>query len=146
MKKGKELKVNTFKNYNVFYGSVNNKEPKALYINISAWAQPEEDDDINYFRVIRDLDKKIRQTVYNELSQNYNLFLKERTIVDFDIRESGVRYGKRSFTNCEITLFMKYETPINSEEIKLILENLIKTIIENNFDNCDKFKFHKKKK
>ena len=106
MKKGKELKITTLKNYNVSYGSVNNKEPKALYINISAWAQPEYDDCINYHRVIRDLDKKVRQSIYHELTDNYTLFLKDRTIVDFDIRESGVKYGKRSFTNCEITLFI----------------------------------------
>ena len=117
MKKGKELKVNTFKNYNVYYGSVNNKEPKALYINISAWAEPEEDDNINYSRVVRDLDKKIRQSIYQELEENHKIFLKERTIVDFDIRESGIKYGKRSFTNCEITLFMRYELPINSDDM-----------------------------
>lgn len=146
MKKGKELKVNTFKNYNVSYGSVNNKEPKALYINISAWAEPESNDTINYHRVIRDLDKKVRQTIYNELIDNYTLFLKDRTIVDFDIRESGVKFGKRSFSNCEITLFMKYELPINSEEMKPILDDLIKNTLEKTFENCKYFNFHKKKK
>jgi hypothetical protein len=35
MKKGKELKVSDFKNYNIVYGSVNNKNPKALYIGLS---------------------------------------------------------------------------------------------------------------
>jgi hypothetical protein len=146
MKKGKELKVNSFKNYNVYYGSVNNKEPKALYINISAWAEPEEDDNINYSRVVRDLDKKIRQSIYQELEENYPIFLRERTIVDFDIRESGIKYGKRSFTNCEITLFMKYELPINSEDMKSILDDLIKVIIEDTLEKSKHFKFHKKKK
>ena len=146
MKKGKELKVNSFKNYNVYYGSVNNKEPKALYINISAWAEPEEDDNINYSRVIRDLDKKIRQSIYQELEENYPIFLRERTIVDFDIRESGIKYGKRSFANCEITLFMKYELPINSDDMKSILDDLIKVIIDDALEKSKHFKFHKKKK
>ena len=146
MKKGKELKVNSFKNYNVYYGSVNNKEPKALYINISAWVEPEEDDNINYSRVIRDLDKKIRQSIYQELEENYPIFLRERTIVDFDIRESGIKYGKRSFANCEITLFMKYELPINSDDMKSILDDLIKVIIDDALEKSKHFKFHKKKK
>ena len=146
MKKGKELKITTLKNYNVSYGSVNNKEPKALYINISAWAQPEYDDCITYHRVIRDLVKKVRQSLYHELTDKYTLFLKDRTIVDFDIRESGVKYGKRSFTNCEITLFMKYELPINSDEMKPILDDLIKNILDKTFENNKYFKFHKKKK
>ena len=41
MKNGKELKINNFKNYNVVFGSINNKHSKAVYINISAWAEPQ---------------------------------------------------------------------------------------------------------
>lgn len=146
MKKGKELKIDTFKNYNVSYGSVNNKEPKAVYIEISAWAEPQSNDILNYHRIIRDFDKKIRQSIHHELTNNFTLFIKERTIVDFDIRESGVKYGKRSFANCEITLFLKYELPINSDEMKPILDNLINTTLDKTFENSRYFNFYKKKK
>ena len=147
MKKGKELKINTFNNYNIVYGSVNNKNSKALYINISAWAEPKNDNDLNYTRIIRDIDKKIRQTIYNELEANISTpFLKDRTIIDFDIRESGVRYGKRSFTNTEITLYMKYELPINSDSLKPFIDDLIEKILEGSFEKDKHFKFYKKKK
>jgi hypothetical protein len=147
MKKGKELKVEKFKNYNIVFGSVNNKNPKALYINVSAWAEPKVDDAINYNRIIRDIDKKVRQEIYNQIDADITTpFIKDRTIVDFDIRESGVKFGKRSFTNCEVTLFMKYEIPINSEELKPDVYRIIGNVIKNVFNTNKNFAFHKKKR
>lgn len=146
MKKGKELKLNLFKDYNIVYGSVNNKHSKAIYINISAWAEPQTDIEINYSRVIRDINKKVKQNLYNTFdSEIAPTFLKDRTIVDLDIRESGIRYGKRSFTNCEITLFSKNEIPVNSELIKPILDDIVDLVIDSAFDSNRYFKFYKKK-
>lgn len=146
-KKGKELKTNAFKNYNIVYGSVNNKNSKALYIEITGWAEPKQTDKLNYSRIIRDIDKKVRQTIYNALTENISTpFLCNRTIIDFDIRESGVRYGKRSFVNCEMTLFLRHETPVNSEGLRPALDDLTQTIISNVFEHNKHFKFYKKKK
>ena len=147
MKKGKELKVNKFKNYNVVYGSVNNKSPKALYINISAWAEPKSDNEINYNRIIRDIDKNIRQKIYSVLGMDIATpFFKERTIIDFDIRESGIRFGKRSYTSAELTLFMKHEIPVNSDFLSPFVQDLIYNIVDSVFENNRYFKFYKKKK
>ena len=147
MKKGKELKIKTDKNYNVVYGSVNNKTPKALYINISAWAELKNESDVSYKRIIRDSDKKIRQIIYNSLNSDIATpFLKDRTIMDYDIRESGLKYGKRSFVGCEITIYMKYEIPVNSDFLKPIVSDLINTIIDLGFEDNKYFKFYKKKK
>lgn len=146
MKTGKELKINNFKNYNIVLGSVNNRHPKAVYLNISAWSEPQSDNETNYSRVIRDLNKKIKQSLFNLLDSDADTeFLKERTIVDLDIRESGIRYGKRSFMNCELTLFLNSEIQINSEQMKPMLESLIKTVITETFEENKHFKFHKKK-
>ena len=41
---------------------------------------------------------------------------------------------------------MKYELPINSDEMKPILDDLIKNILDKTFENNKYFKFHKKKK
>jgi len=146
MKKGKELKNNEFRNYNVTYGSVNNKNNKAVYINISTWAEPDYDDEINYHRVIRDIDKSIRQTIFHKLDKDITPFLNNRTIVDFDIRESGIRSSKKSFTNCEITLYTKNEIPINSEDIKPFLDDLTECVIDKCFEKNKYFKFNKRKK
>jgi hypothetical protein len=146
MKNGKEVKVSHIKNYKIVYGSVDNKHSKAVYINISAWAEPQDNETITYSRVIKDINKKIRQTLFNIFDTKTEKEIKKNnTIVDLDIRESGIRYGKRSFTNCEITLFLNSEIPVNSENMKekldMVTENLIKTCFENN----KTFKFHKKK-
>lgn len=147
MKNGKELKVENFKNYNVSYGTVNNKIPKAIYINISAWGEPKSELEHNYNRLIKDIDKKIRQSIYNFLEDNnILLFAKERTIVDFDIKESGIKFGKRSFTNCEITLYLKNELSVNSESLKPIIYELINLVIKSNLENCKNFKFYRKKR
>lgn len=146
MKTGKEIKINNFKNYNIVLGSVNNRHPKAVYLNISAWSEPLSDSDINYTRIIRDLNKKIKQSLFNLFdSELESDFIKERIIVDLDIRESGIRYGKRSFMNCELTLFLNSEIPINSEKMKPMLESLIKTVITETFEESKFFNFHKKK-
>ncbi len=145
MKTGKELKIKKYKNYNVVFGSVNNKTSKAVYINISSWAEPLVESDINYTRVIKDLNKKIKQIIFNHLSSINNNFIKNNTIVDFDIRESGIRFGKRSFINCEITLYLDQEISINSEEMKFDLDEITNMVIKNVYENDKTFKFHSKK-
>ena len=146
MKNGKEVKVNKFKNYSIVYGSVDNKHSKAVYINISAWAEPQDNEMISYNRVIKDINKKIRQTLFNIFDiKTENEIRKNNTIVDLDIRESGIKYGKRSFTNCEITLFLNSEIPVNSESMKEKLDIITEKIINSCFDNNKTFKFYKKK-
>lgn len=146
MKTGKEIKSNRFKNYNVVFGSVNNKKPKAIYINISAWVDPIDEKGVNYNQIIRTLNKKLKQNLFNYfISENNDVFDKDRTIVDLDIRESGIRYGKRSFMNCEITLFLNTEIPVTSDYMKENLNVICDTIIKTNFDTNKSFKFYKKK-
>lgn len=146
MKTGKQFKINDHNNYNITYGCVDNKNPKSIYINISSWAEPLSDYEDDYNKIIKNIDKKIRQTIYNFLSENKTThFLKDKTIVDLDLRESGIKFGKRSFMCCEVTLFQKEETSINSESTKRAL-NLVSTmIIEEILDKNLDFKFNKKK-
>jgi len=146
MKTGKEIKNNNFKNYNITFGSVNNKNPKAIYINISSWAEPINEDEDNYNLTIRTLNKKIKQTLYNLFDSEVGcLFDKHRTIVDLDIRESGIRYGKRSFMSCEVTLYLYNEYSITSTYMRDKLDNLTEYLLKNVFDYNKNFKFNKKK-
>ena len=43
MKRGKEMKIETSYQYNIISGTVDNKNPKSVYIQISAWGKPTED-------------------------------------------------------------------------------------------------------
>lgn len=147
MKTGKEVKSSQFKEYNVIFGSVNNKNAKSVYINISAWAQPKSDEEINYSRLIRNINKNIKQKIYDLLdADSKTIFQKERTIVDLDIRESGIRYGKRSFMSCEVTLFTNVEIPVNSDIMKEMLTDISYNVIHYIFEDSDNFKFYKRKK
>ena len=146
MKTGKQIKIDNHENYSVTYGCVDNKNPKSVYINISAWVEPQSEEDENYNKIIKSIDKKIRQSIYNFLSYDKTTpFLKDKTIVDLDLRESGIKYGKRSFMSCEITLFQENEVSINSETIKNALNTISALIIEETFDKDFNFKYHKKK-
>ncbi len=149
MKTGKEIKINNLNDYKIVFGSVNNKHPKTIYINISAWAEPKiDEEELNYSKIIKDLHKNIKQFIYKTFDNNTEYtdkFVKEKTIVDLDIRESGIKFGKKSFINCEITLFLKTEISITSESSKLLLNKLTNSIITNNFNNNEYFSFHKRK-
>ncbi len=151
MKRGKEIKLsikekNICNRYNVVFGTVDNKNPKALYINISAWGEPTSDNDINYDRVIKNLHKKVKQTLYQYLTYFNNNFNNEKTIVDFDMRESGITYNKRSFMSCEITLYQTNEIFINEPSLINEIENIIVEIITEVFIENQYFDFYKKKK
>ena len=147
MKTGKELKINKFKNCNIIFGSVNNKHSKTIYINISAWAEPIQNKPILYNRVIKDINKKIKQNLFNIFDAENEIGIKKNnTIVDLDIRESGIKFGKRSFLNCEITLFFDSEIPVNSEIMKEKLNSIVDTIITNSFNDNKFFNYYKKKK
>jgi hypothetical protein len=147
MKKGKEIKLNSLQNYSIVLGSINNKQPKAVYLSISSWAEPKYNDNTNYSRVIKDLNKKIKQNLYNVISLDTNsYFVSDKTIVDLDIRESGIRYCKRSFMNCEITLFLNTEIPVNSQLIIPSVDIVLSSIINNIFEDNRTFSFYKRKK
>jgi ribosome-associated translation inhibitor RaiA len=146
MKTGKEIKLNLFKNFTTLFGSVNNKESKAVFINFSAWAEPIDDvSEINISSVIKNINKHIKQTLYDKLSLRESEFMVDRTIVDFDLRKSGIKFGKRSFMNCEITLYLKSELTITNPNIKDDLHILLKHIIKTVFDSNPYFKFYKRK-
>lgn len=147
MKKGKELKIKNVNNFNIRYGTVDNKNPKSLYIKLSSWVKPIVDDDLNYMRIIKDLDKSVRQQVYNFLKLNSSsIFYKDYTIIDFDLRKSGIKYGKTSYLSCEINLFLKKEISINSIEVKQEINEIIDFIIKDIFNKNEYFSFNKKKR
>lgn len=143
-KTGKQLMVETYKNYNIISGTVDNKNPKSLYLNISAWGDPINDDISDYVNVINYINKKIKSELFNKLDST--LFQVNRTIVDFDMRESGIEYGKRSYMNCEITLFQNNSFKLQEKIIQESINGILNDVIYNILDNNEYFKFYKKKK
>ena len=143
LKKGRIFRMkNGYTNYNVTHGTVDSQNPKSLYISISAWGEPKQSTDINYTNIIRSLDKKINQYIYSNLGSE---FVPKRSIIDLDIRESGIQYGKRSYMHCEITVFQSSENPKYSNNIKKEIEGVANKVIKEVFDVSEYFDFHKKK-
>jgi len=148
MKTCKELDVNKRKNIKIKVGTTDIKNPKSFYIIIKTWCEPTDNSYYDYNRVIRNLNKQIKQSLYDYMLIKDNcLFDKQRTIVDLDVRDSGVRLGKKSFMNCEINLFLKNKMePLKINDINNILNEYIDLIMDDVFDNYRYFNFYKSKK
>lgn len=145
MKLGKEIKLDLLENYKTKIGTVNNKESKSLYINLSAWGQLDKlDENMNYDYFLSNIRKKIKQKLNNSL--NEELFYDDKYIVDLDMRTSGLSVEKRSFMSCEITLYQKRQLPINRPRIVESTKKIINDIVNDCLENNSVFTFHKRKK
>jgi len=123
MKKGKTSKLNLYKEIKTNYGTVDSKNLKSIFINIQSWAEPTDEYD-NWNRIVNNLSRQIKHTVY----EHYNRAIFNDTfIVDLDLRTSGIMYGKKSFMNLEVNLYLK-------NEVKKIIQMIYKdSIIKNHF-------------
>ena len=119
------------------------KKPKSIYINIASWFSPLEEEE-NWERVVGQLKRQIKYNITDVPITEY--FLSNKQIVDLDIRTSGIRKNKRSYMNCEITLFLKKEEDIKSNGIKSLVKNLLGDIISKTLTPSKKFNFYLTKK
>jgi hypothetical protein len=122
MKKGKTSKLNVFENAKCYYGTVDSKELKTIYIVIQSWVEPKKEVQ-NWDRVTGNLKRQIQ---HNLLESVDLITFEKHSIVDLDLRTSGIQMDKRSFMNLEITLFLKDK---NQDFKSLILRDKIKTIV-----------------
>ena len=128
MKKGKSVKLNLYNPIKSVYGTVDSKNLKSLYINIQSWVTPKFEHD-NWNRIVCNLSRDIKHSVYNSI--NHELF-KEHSIVDLDLRTSGISHGKKSFLNLEVNLYTNNEMDFKSQEIKDSVKTIIKSIVKEN--------------
>lgn len=142
MKKGKSVKLNLFNPIKSMYGTVDSKNLKSVFINIQSWVTPKEEME-NWNRVVGNLSREIKHSVFN--SNKSEIFL-EKTIIDLDLRVSGISAGKKSFFNLEVNLFANQELDFKSEKMKKEIKEIIKTIYQNNIEKNKYFVFSKSKK
>ena len=119
MKKGKTSKLNVFDDAKCYYGTVDSKEMKSIYIVLQTWIQPSDDYD-NWEKITGHIKRQIQHTLLEVLDFT---FFEKKQIVDLDLRTSGIQKGKKSFLNLEITLFIHNKFV---EFKSLILRNKIK--------------------
>ena len=132
MKKGKSVKLNLYNPIKSSYGTVDSKNLKSIYINIQSWVTPKFEHD-NWNRVVCNLSREIKHSVYNSITTE---IFQEKSIVDLDLRTSGIQKNKKSFLNLEITLFvhnqtMDFKSLILRDKIKRILGSIYKDDLKN---------------
>jgi hypothetical protein len=137
MKKGKSVKLNLYNPIKSVYGTVDSKNLKSLYINIQSWVTPKFEHD-NWNRVVCNLSRDIKHSVFNSI--NHELF-KEQSIVDLDLRTSGISHGKKSFLNLEVNLYTNNEIDFKSTEVKDSVKKIIKNIFRENVIQNKYFEF-----
>lgn len=142
MKKGKSVKLNLYNPIKSVYGTVDSKNLKSVYINIQSWVTPKEEYD-NWNRVVSNLSREIKHSVYKSI--NTDLF-QNKSIVDLDLRTSGISHGKKSFFNLEINLYTTNELDFKSIEIKESVKNIVQSIYNNNITTNKYFDFSTTKK
>jgi hypothetical protein len=128
MKKGKSVKLNLFSPIKSVYGTVDSKNLKSLYINIQSWVSPKFDHD-NWNRVVCNLNREIKHSVFNSIDNN---LFKENSIVDLDLRTSGISHGKKSFFNLEVNLYTTKEFDFKSVELKESIKKIVRNIVRDN--------------
>jgi hypothetical protein len=127
MKKGKTSRINSFESLKVNFGTVDSKNLKSIYINIQSWVNPKISSD-NWNRIVCNLSRQIKHSVFNNLDRS---LFEDKTIVDLDLRTSGIVYGKKSFLNLEINLFT----------IKDSIKKIVQKINNENFNSNPYFEF-----
>ena len=142
MKKGKSVKLNLFNPIKSMYGTVDSKNLKSVFINIQSWVTPKNEIE-NWGRVVGNLNREIKHSILN--SNKSEIFL-PKTIVDLDLRVSGISIGKKSFFNLEVNLFSNEQLDFKSEKIKFEIKQIIKSIYLNNIEKNKYFTFSKSKK
>jgi len=143
--RGTEFTININDNMNVTFGSVDKNNPKTVYIKFSAWANTINfDEDLEYKTVVRKLAKEIKRYIYFNINQD--IFKNDMTMVDMDMRESGITDGKSSFMSCEVTLFQINNYLLAGDIISDELIRLCKHICSDIYGNDSYFEFFKHKK
>ena len=142
MKKGKSVKLNLYNPIKSVYGTVDSKNLKSVYINIQSWVTPKKEYD-NWNRIVSNLGREIKHSVFESI--NTKLF-QEKSIVDLDLRTSGISHGKKSFFNLEINLYTNSELDFKSTEIKDSVKGSVKSIFRNNIQLNKYFEFSTSKK
>ena len=125
MKKGKTSKLNVFDDAKCFYGTVDSKNLKSIYVVLQTWIEPLTIDD-NWNRLVGEIKRQIQHTLLEVVDTQT---FERKQIVDLDLRTSGIQKNKKSFMNLEITLFvhnttLDFKSPILRDKIKKLLSSV----------------------
>jgi hypothetical protein len=141
MKKGKTAKLKLFNDAKCYYGTVDSKNLKTIYVVLQSWVEPIKEFE-NWERANGTLKREIRHILLEVV--NHDIFEKHN-IVDLDLRSSGIQKGKRSFLNLEITLYTKNHIDFKSTTLKENIKNIIESVYKDGLKGMKYFQVYKNK-
>jgi len=142
MNRGKILTKNTNENFNIKYGTIDNKQIKSIYLNFTSWIHLNGYYDETDKSIIKKLKKNIHTVVYENLDES--VFLKKLIITDLDIRESGLRNKRQTYMSLDVNLYQQNNFNFKEKKLTNEIEKLI-LLIENVLIKFKYFDFEKKK-
>ena len=141
MKTGKKIPLNVDSKFKSHFGTVDSKNLKSIYIQFSTWVEPVIESSC-WGCVVKSFEKSIKTNVNKYLDLKK---FKPKTIVDLDLRSSGIESDKRSFLKCEITLFTNIDLNLKNPSIVTELGEITNSLIDNETNKSKHFKFFSSK-
>lgn len=142
MSRGKEILLQEDEKFLVKIGTIDSKNPKSIFLTISSWTKPKKEE-VNYDRIVSNLRKKIKQRIFDDDILHFDHY---RTIVDLDLRSSGISINKKSFMFCEITMFQKENNlSLKSDIVLKYFKNISNNLINDVFNENSIFEFNRNK-
>ena len=145
LKQGREVKTQVSDLFRTSYGTVDITRLKSVFLNLSSWVEPHKDLE-KWDNTINSFKTKIKKSIQSNLKETP---FKCQSIVDLDLRASGIRTGKRSFMRCEITLFLdssKKVKDLKSPNLVKSIDTITNDIINDSLLKSKTFTFYKAKK
>jgi hypothetical protein len=138
MKKGKTSQLNLFNDAKCYYGTVDAVNLKTVYIVLQTWVEPIKEFE-NWSRSTGVLERYIKHTLLEVVD---NIYFEKHCIVDLDLRSSGIKKGKRSFMNLEITMYVKNDLEFKSPILREKIKTIITSVYQDNIKGSGFFKIH----
>ena len=113
------------------FGTVNRVNPQVVYLEGRTFISPlEELDSYNY--LIQNIRKKFSSSIGYEIAGNE--FFDSRYILDFQVANSGVKVGKKSFLSFQLMLKQRSNNLKSFKEIKKLSEEPLIRVINKMVD------------
>lgn len=107
-------------------GTVNKSNPQVIYVEGRTFISPLEEED-NYTYYIQTIRKNFSGAISKELSKT-KLF-EDKFILDFQVANSGIRKGKKSFLSFQFLLKQPYNEIKQFKEIKSLSSQIMNNIV-----------------
>lgn len=124
--------------FRVKIGTMNKSNPQVLYVEGRTFISPQEEDD--YYSYMAQFRKNMNKYIVDTINK-FGCF-DNRYILDFQVANSGIKVGKKSFLSFQLFLRQKQDNIKSLKEMKGTLQNFVdnvlfslkENIIENGFN------------